>query len=84
MLKPAVVRSMCTRRVKPFGGEPRHKERKEDHGVCPRFDVAFLRNLQILSRDKVKYACTQEQLEAHPCKGKPVHECRKHFVASLV
>ena len=76
MLKPAVARSVCNRRVTPF--------RSDGASACPHFDVAFLRNLQILTREGQKYECMQRQLAQHPCKGLPARTCREAFVAALV
>ena len=52
--------------------------------VCPHFDEAFLRNLQILTRDQSKYACLQQQLANHPCKRHSAKVCRDGFVAAMV
>ena len=91
MLKPAVVRSMCIRRVVPFGFREEPQSDRAAGGrsagsasMCPRFDIAFLRNLHILTSDKTKYACMQEQLHAHPCKEKSARACREQFTAAMI
>ena len=76
MLKPAVARSVCTRRVVSFD--------ESAAAACPHFDRVFVRNPHILTKDPHIYACVQQQLpHAHPCRGVPRAACRGAFVAAM-
>lgn len=77
MLKPAIARSMCIRRITPF-------DHDKTLGICPQFETVFVRNLQILIRDSSKYVCLQRQLESHPCKGLSGHACRDLFITAML
>ena len=87
MLKPAVARSMCTARVVPFdgGGTGRGKRGAVGGagGVCPLFDVAFVRDLHRHTEIPARYACVQEQLASHPCKDVRAAACDEGFIAAL-
>jgi hypothetical protein len=76
MLKPAVARSMCTRRLVIFPESPA--------SLCPRFDVAFFRNMHLLTQDSQKWACLQQQLAQHPCKGRDGNSCTVVFTTAMV
>lgn len=78
MLKPAVLRSMCTQHVSVFGGS--------DASGCPKFDLVFVRNLNTLTvtRDSNKYACAMQQVDdEHPCMELNAHACRASFTTAL-
>lgn len=75
MMKPAVARSMCVRRVLPFADNPQR--------ICPQFEVAFFRNLHVLTAISTKWSCVQKELATHPCKDVPGHYCRLRFAAAL-
>jgi hypothetical protein len=94
MLKPAVTRSVCNRRVRTFDvGERRAWANigqvplpggAERQSACPQFDVVFVRNLHILTQDPPKYVCMQKQLVSHPCKDLGWTACRESFIAAMV
>ena len=87
MLKPAVARSMCTRRVSHFAEKPARDAQSGSSArqkLCPQFDVVFLRNLQVLTANQGKYACTQQQLVRHPCKGLSGNACRDSFITAMI
>lgn len=98
MLKPAVARSMCTRRVVPFDFhrsiiKDKRVACESDHfcegdlarrlSFCPRFDVAFFRNMRVLTSIGSKWECAQQQLLHHPCKNVSGSACRLGFASAM-
>ena len=89
---------MCTRHVRLFGRIEKAGRAQQQQAAataegggssghaspCPQLDVAFLRNLHILTNYRDKYECTQRQLAAHPCKGVPSAKCKAGFIAAMV
>ena len=76
MLKPAVARSVCTRKVATFGRDP--------SSGCPRLDATFWRNLQILTGSAKTYECALQQAPPdHPCAGLRASHCRKSFLVAM-
>ena len=92
MLKPAVARSMCTRKITSFGSREKKKEDAPppppptlSRRLCPQFDTVFLRNLRILTNDRIKWACTRAQLISHPCKEvQNMYTCRENFMQAMI
>ena len=92
MLKPAVARSMCTRKITSFGSREKKKEDAPppppptlSRRLCPQFDTVFLRNLRILTNDRIKWACTRAALISHPCKEvQNMYTCRENFMQAMI